>query len=590
MAVQSLEFKYREQQSQALKSQTTYAFLKQAVDQFGDQEALIFLPPGNLLGDPIVWTYRKLLAQVNQTANMLYKIGAKGKSISYILPNTPEASSLLLAAQTIGIANPINPAFTSEQIADLIATAGSETLVISAVPTPTCNLDEVRNCLKKRGHTLKNILIIGGKEQPEEGIYNYEKLLRQAPNDQLLFPPECNPHAPCIRIHTSGSTGEPKLVEHTHAALLEKVTRVQENFFHPGTAFPNGFPSFHVGGIAILMAALRGGTKTVMLSPRGWMDPDVVANFWKIAAKYEADFLMTFPNVFNFIAQTPVDKNLELKLTRALICRSSGISQEGVCKFTKETGIDKFGCLYGSTENIIGTVKSPGLLNDYDMGKALTDQTTTVMKFDSKGNCLGFCMPGEVGILCEKREGTRYVKEELNQQARTKAPDGSIWYKTDDWVKQNKDGSFSFVGREEDMIRHQGQLFSLTLLEQTAIQHPFIKEVTAFSVSAKNSLDQKSVLCVVLQPKINAESALKEISTWLKEKLPKGLIPNDDDIFSFVELPKIGSGKYLKYKLRDKYQLGQAKDAIGLFKIPKVSSFKPDESRLNSNLVAVSKL
>lgn len=536
--------------------QTTYAILRKAAQQFAQKTALVFLPMGDPLAnlDQITiksqYTYQELLAGINQTANMLRQLGVeKGDAVSYILPNIPENYFLLYAAQATGIANPISPVLPMEQITDLLNTANSKILVTLGEHAHPELWDTVLKIRSLCPH-LEKILVIGGKSNPQEDIFDFHQLVTEQPLE-LLFNSDCiNPQDVCSYFHTSGTTSRPKLATHNHFgnAYMAWAMNLFTQYHLPDTVVLSGLPMFHVGAPMVSgLMAFQQGAKVVVMSPLGWMDPFVVTHFWKITEKYKGTTTTALPFIYNALAQLPMDK-IDISSLREAI---SGMAVAAVDfkLFKEKTGV-KIATLWGQTEvTSIGTFNPQVDVDDPhygSMGIRLPFEQIKTVKLNTQGHYIRDCLPDEDGILCVKGPHILgYKKAELNEIAFIQPG----WFNTRDWVKQNED-YFSILGRAEDFIQLEHTTISLLKIERISAEHPMIAEVTAVGVPDSEKLRDVPVLFGVLKP--GTHLTPDQLLQWIKsqhfleaEAIPVKIIITD-------HLPKNGMGKPLKYVLRER--------------------------------------
>ena len=85
-----------------------------------DNSAITFLPSGSLSDKPHRWTYAEYQQEVTAAANLFHSLGLQADdSVVFLLPTMPEMLFGLWAAQAVGIAAPINPFLTPEQMAGI---------------------------------------------------------------------------------------------------------------------------------------------------------------------------------------------------------------------------------------------------------------------------------------------------------------------------------------------------------------------------------------------------------------------------------------------------------------------------------------
>ncbi len=126
------------------------------------------------------------------------------------------------------------------------------------------------------------------------------------------------------------------------------------------------------------------------------------------------------------------------------------------------------------------------------------------------------------------------------------------WTKSGDKYVRNSDGSYTYSGRSDDMLKVSGIYVSPFEVEATLVQHPSVLEAAVIGVTDTDGLT-KTKAFVVFKP--GASATEEELKAFVKDKLAPYKYPRQ---FSFVtELPKTATGKIQRFKLRAQ-EAGQA--------------------------------
>jgi len=120
------------------------------------------------------------------------------------------------------------------------------------------------------------------------------------------------------------------------------------------------------------------------------------------------------------------------------------------------------------------------------------------------------------------------------------------WTKSGDKYLHNPDGSYSYAGRSDDMLKVSGIYVSPFEVEATLIQHPAVLEAAVIGVQDADGLTRAKAY-VVLKPGAAAGDA--ELKAFVKERLAPYKYPR---LIEFVDgLPKTATGKIQRFKLRE---------------------------------------
>jgi benzoate-CoA ligase len=121
------------------------------------------------------------------------------------------------------------------------------------------------------------------------------------------------------------------------------------------------------------------------------------------------------------------------------------------------------------------------------------------------------------------------------------------WTKSGDKYVRNADGTYTYAGRTDDMLKVSGVYVSPFEVEATLIQHPAILEAAVIGVPDAQGLT-KTKAFVVLKP--GAQALEAELKEFVKGRLAPYKYPR---LIEFVtELPKTATGKIQRFKLRER--------------------------------------
>jgi benzoate-CoA ligase len=131
-------------------------------------------------------------------------------------------------------------------------------------------------------------------------------------------------------------------------------------------------------------------------------------------------------------------------------------------------------------------------------------------------------------------------------RAKTRETFQGGWTKSGDKYLRNADGSYTYGGRSDDMLKVSGIYVSPFEVEATLVQHPAVLEAAVIGVIDAEGLT-KTKAFVVLKPGGAADEA--ELKAFVKDKLAAYKYPRQ---IAFVsELPKTATGKIQRFKLRE---------------------------------------
>jgi fatty-acyl-CoA synthase len=528
--------------------QNTYDLLLQAANNFGDKTALIFLPDGKPMEHAPSLTYKQLLQRINQTANLFtqkFNIAA-GDAISFLLPNIPEAYFTLWAAEAVGIANPISPLLDPEVIVRLLVLAETKLLItVGEKLNPFWqSVIKARELYQKQTGKLLKLVVIHGEADERNNIFNFETLLEEQPDNRLVNKRLIKKDDICAYFHSSGTTALPKLAMLTHWGKMHQAWAISQLFdYKEGDVFLCGMPLFHVAApIVAGNAAFMTGATIVLMSPQGWMNPNVIAHFWQIVERYQGTHTAALPFVYSALLQNIMDADIG-----SLRVAISGTDSSILHEFEEKTKVPVT-VIYGSTESTCISAANPlHAHRSGSMGLRLPYGQIRVVEVDAKGKYVRDCEIGEEGVLCIKGPHVAHYKQDsLNEYAFI----DSEWLNMGDIGKKDKDGYFYITCRVSDMIYRKNKAVSTFAIEQALISNPKIKAVAV--VGQPNELEGEIPLAMV---ELHSEQSCSgsELMEWIKKEIQDAShYPDQIDIWE-KPLPINGMGKvqktYLRYEI-----------------------------------------
>ncbi|MFS4580338.1 acyl-CoA synthetase [Phaeobacter sp. C3_T13_0] len=543
---------------------TLYGLLSRTAGKFPDNNAVSYQIFSGPTDKAETLTWRQLKDKVTQAANMFRSMGIGEKDVvAYILPNCNETVVTLLGGAVAGIANPINPLLEPEQIASILRETGAK-VVVTLKPFPKTDVaqkvaEAVRHAPKvttvleidlNRYLTPPKSWIVpmirpklDGKDKLAHADYkNFNKELRKHPTE-LTFADSESDRVACY-FHTGGTTGMPKVAQHTYAGMNYNGWLGSKLLFSADDNIMCPLPLFHVFAChVILMAAVASGAHVVFPTPQGYRGEGVFDNFWKLIERWKISFIITVPTAISAKMQRPVDA--DVSSVKTAFSGSAPLPVELFKRFEEATGM-KIVEGYGLTEATCLVSCNPvaGEKKIGSIGIPLPYTDVKIVKGIEGGSVeLGV---DEIGEICISSPGVyaghTYTEAEKNE---------GLFYngthlRTGDLGKLDSDGYLWITGRAKDLIIRGGHNIDPAEIEEALLGH----EAVAFAGAiGQPDAHAGEVPCAFVELVAGASVTPEELLAYCKVHVhERAAIPKHVTVMD--ELPKTAVGKVFKPDLR----------------------------------------
>ena len=345
----------------------------------------------------------------------------------------------------------------------------------------------------------------------------------------------------CNIIYSSGTTGEPKGIVHTHATrLLWAYDLSLALRYHSGarTLIVTGLYS-NISWAALLCTFLSGGTLVL----RDVFDPaDALATI----ARERITHTAMVPVQYRRILEDPAFDAADRSSLQAMMCVGSQLPVA-----IKARLFEAFPCgiieVYGSTEGIITSQapeEAPGRLAS--VGRPLPGLDLRILDADDRP--LGVGESGEVVGRSRFAMLGYWKLPEATASAMWIDDEGNSWLRTGDIGRLDEEGYLYIVDRKKDLILSGGQNIYPADIETELMKHPDVIECAVIGVPSETWGESPLALVVVRDPKSNTGETMR---AWLNARVGKQQRVVTVELRD--NLPRNPVGKILKRELRVPY-------------------------------------
>jgi len=470
------------------------------------------------LGDATT-TFRELDQASARIAGLLQDRGLEpGDRVAIMLPNLPAFADIYYGVLRAGaVAVPMNPLLKAREVAYYLEGSGAR--LIFAWDGVA---DEVGKGAEKAGSEVIGVdpATFGAGLADASPVFDVAD--RDAGDTAVI-------------LYTSGTTGQPKGAELTHANLGSNVEVLCTDLMQltPEDVIFGGLPLFHsFGQTCTLNAAVTSGASLSLL-PR--FDPGQAL---QLLAGHRATVFAGVPTMYGALLAHPDRADYDVSALRVCVSGGAAMPVEVLRGFERA-----FGCKvlegYGLSETSpVASFNHPD--RDRKPGSIGTPIRGVEMRIvDDLGREVPQGGVGEVAI-----RGANIMKGYWQRPEETAAaiPDG--WFRSGDMGCVDEDGYFAIVDRKKDMIIRGGYNVYPREVEEVLYEHPAVAEAAVIGVPDAQ-LGEEVAAAVALKPGAAADPA--ELREHVKSQVAAYKYPRR--VWIVDELPKGPTGKILKRKI-----------------------------------------
>ena len=464
-------------------------------------------------------TCAELLDRATTLAHALLRRMPVGSVVSFTVPNWHEAAIIYLGTTLAGmVVNPILPSLRDRELAFILTDANSRAIFIPQ---------------SFGGHDYAAMLarVASGLPDPPEivavrgdaaGHIAFGDLLTEPGSGTL---PELSPADTRMILYTSGTTGRPKGVLHSHDSLRALIEQIGHHWrVDPGDTFLVPSPIAHIGGsIYAFECPLLLGTQAVLM--QRW-DADVAV---RLMLEHRCTHMAGATPFLDGLLSAAQRAGTRLPDLKVFICGGASVPPTLIRRASEYLDKSAVSRVYGSTEVPVTTI---GSLDDVDRA-ADTDGRPGIADV--------VLVDGEI-----RARGPQMLTGYLHPEDNRDSFDEAGYFRTGDLGRFTGDGHLVVTGRAKDIIIRNGENISPKEVEDILVTHPGIAEIAIVGIPDPRTGERACATVVAAEPpgpdvsELKSFLAARGVATF---KVPEQV--------RFVDaLPKNDAGKVLKHVLK----------------------------------------
>lgn len=480
-------------------------------------------------------TFREVLERAVHLANALRQRGVRaGNVVSFQLPNWHETLVINLAASIGGfVCNPIVPIYRDAEVGFILRHSHTKVLFIPETFRSTDYVAMVER-LRSQLPQLQEVVLVRARR---DGYGAFSDWI--AGDGPVAAFPDPDPNAVKLLLYTSGTTGDPKGVLHSHNTLraeIDAVIRFWALTAKDVVLMPS--PVTHITGyLYALELPFARGMKAVLMER--WDASDAL----RMIEKHEASFSI---GATPFLVELVSEVEKQAKRLPSLRLYGSGgapVPPEVVRRATAVLPNCRTFRVYGSSEAptvSLGVAPSDPVERGATTDGFIFNHDVRIVDAGS-----GALLPtGQAGEIVTR--GPEVMLGYTNPQYTQEAFDAEGFFHTGDLGFVDAEGYITVSGRKKDLIIRGGENISPKEIEDVLHQHPAIMEAAVVAMPHPR-MGETPCAYVALRPgrtlDFDAMTRFLEQAKLARQKFPERL-------FILDELPHTASGKVLKHVLR----------------------------------------
>ena len=490
-------------------------------------------------------TYADLLKSSSRFGNLLQSLGvARGECVATLLGRSPELFSVVLGTVRSGrVCSSLFFAFGPEPLKTRLQLGRARVLVTSE-ELYRRKVAPIRAALPDLGHVL--LVREPGAGELAAGTADFAQLM--SGSDEECAPAATRDDEVALLHFTSGTTGKPKGVTLTHAAVIaQHATSKLVLDLHPGETYWCTADPGWVTGIAYgVFGPLTRGAR--MIVDREEFEPQ---RWYRILAEEHVSVWYTAPTAIRMLmkAGTALARERSYPDLRLMLSVGEPLNAEAVL-----WGMEVFGIPFHDTwwqtesgsimiANFYACDVLPGA-----MGRAIPGVEIRVVRRAAANRLEVIESPDEVGEIALRPGWPSMFSAYLGDEQRYRAAFIDGWYLAGDLARRDREGYFWFIGRADDVIKSAGHLISPFEIESCLMSHAAVAQVGVIGVPDPIAGQAVKAFVELKDGFEQSEELRRGLMAHARRLLGAAVAPRE--IAFSAALPRTRSGKIMRRLLR----------------------------------------
>ncbi len=470
-------------------------------------------------------SFRELAVAAQRASAALASLGVKpGDRVLLLMRDTVEFAAAWLGAVRCGaVAVGLNSKLSEAEYRHILADSGAKLALIEDVFTAA--RPDLTAELARDGR----LVIVGASAL---GAPAWRDALAQASETP---PFDGAADAPAFALYSSGTTGRPKGMLHSHQSLT-----------HVGGAFRRFGITAGDRVFATSKFFFAYGLEHGLLAPLALGATSILSTEWPTAQsviealeRHRPQALFSVPTLYRRLLAEPLERLAPLRDVRRFVSGGERLSPKLVQQWRSAIGGELLN-LYGMSETFCACIVTPpGTSDGQRTGTPLDGVELRLIDESGKEPPEG--QPGTLWIR-HPAQADGYMN--LPQQTAAQFADG--WFCTRDLFSRDAAGNYTHHGRSDELVKIAGQWVQPSELEDAVAAQPGIAEAACVAVPDEDGLER---LALFVAASGDQQAALEAAEAACERDLPRHKRPKW--LRAVERLPRTATGKVQRFKLRE---------------------------------------
>jgi acetyl-CoA synthetase len=515
-------------------------------------------------GDCRVYTYQQLHHEVSKFAGVLRSMGVqKGHRVTIYMGRIPELVMAMLACAKIGaIHSVVYGGFSTEALHDRIEDSQSRLLITcdgAWLRGKIVGLKQIADEAVARSNTVETVIVVKRTGQEVEMVPDrdhwYHDLMALSIADAKAPTEVMDAEDPLFILYTSGTTGKPKAILHTHGGYMVGISTTLKWVFDvkpEDVYWCAADPGWITGHSYIVYGPLcLGATSFLYEGAPNHPYPD---RWWEMVARYGITILYTAPTAIRGLMRFGENwpERHDLSSLRLLGSVGEPINPEAWRWYFRVIGGKRCPVMDTWWQTETGSfmitplpsmpLKPGSATRPFPGVKAdVVDEDGRPVAANEEGY-LVIQTPWPAMLRTVYNDPDRYVRQYWSRF------EDRMWYLPGDSARKDEDGYFWVIGRIDDVIKVSGYRLGTAEIESALVSHAAVAEAACIGIPDEVRGNVIKAYCILREGYAGSDRLAQELKDHVGHEI--GPIAKPATVDFVAGLPKTRSGKIMRRVLK----------------------------------------